>query len=973
MKTWTKFWLFMPFILMYLSIAGIASAANPTIYTSIPNKDYGRAGQGDSHGNVVINNTYQPKYIQYFRVFVPPGAVLITLEILEWNGQSVIAHHETPPTSAFGQIAPSSSYTLSSLEAADQYYPGQLNNGRLAILSDGFAAPYLSAARGGWLYVKVDQKINLETTYYNAVSFTVNADAYNNWYDHSGSNPDGSINWATDVEGVTEYLEPNARPGKPEVTPANNTVWTSGTTQTITATSSKATNIYGTFTSSGDVNNPPADPRIPSPTDFDISGSGTSLSADLAGTTDGIVMYKYRFISANSSGLSDESGVYSYSIDLRPVTRVVSVAPTTRDVAKDAGTTSFSVSNTGTGIMPWTAAVISGSSWLSITSGASGSNSGTITCSYSANTAISSRMATIRITANGAMGSPVDVTVTQAKNTQPVLSVSPGSRDVAKDAGTTSFNVSNSGTGTMPWTAAVRSGDSWLSITSGASGSNSGTITCNYSTNASASSRTATISITAGSATGSPVDVTVTQAPTTTPSPKRPIPDTGQTKCYDSSGSEITCPSPGQALYGQDANYTINPMSYTKLDDSGNVLPDSAPSWVMVKDNVTGLIWEMKTNMDGIKNYNDPHDADNTYTWYDPTEPYPGIPGDGTDTKDFIDALNNAHFGGYSDWRLPSIKELAYIVNYNIPKPGPTIDITYFPNTQASYYWSATTYAYYPEIAWHESFYNGNIDDSGYKINTGYVRAVRGEQSQSVYVNNGNGTVTDTSTGLMWQQNTSDNKMTWEQALSYCENLSLAGYTDWRLPSKKELQNLVDYNRYAPAIDTTYFPNTFQSSYWSATTSNQNTNDSWEVYFYTGDDTENNKTDSFYVRTVRGGQAICTPDIKVNGQDGQITVSSGTSVSIAVSLASGDQNAMLADWWLVASTPLGFYSFTFSGWHPETTPLVQYPLFDLSPLNIFEGSLPAGDYEFYFGVDTSPNGLLDLPLYYDFVQVRVVN
>ncbi|MBW2709452.1 MAG: hypothetical protein JRD04_09275 [Deltaproteobacteria bacterium] len=87
--------------------------------------------------------------------------------------------------------------------------------------------------------------------------------------------------------------------------------------------------------------------------------------------------------------------------------------------------------------------------------------------------------------------------------------------------------------------------------------------------------------------------------------PAAPVPDTGQTTCYDEGGNVITCPSPGQAFYGQDANYTINPPSYTKLDG-------------MVRDNVTGLIWEVKQNKDGTKNYDNPHDADNTYTWYDP-------------------------------------------------------------------------------------------------------------------------------------------------------------------------------------------------------------------------------------------------------------------------------------------------------------------------------------------------------------------
>ena len=81
-----------------------------------------------------------------------------------------------------------------------------------------------------------------------------------------------------------------------------------------------------------------------------------------------------------------------------------------------------------------------------------------------------------------------------------------------------------------------------------------------------------------------------------------PVPDTGQTLCY-AAGNIITCPSPGQDYYGQDASYTINPMSYTKLDSSGNALPDSATSWSMVKDNVTGLTWEVKTNWDGVQNY----------------------------------------------------------------------------------------------------------------------------------------------------------------------------------------------------------------------------------------------------------------------------------------------------------------------------------------------------------------------------------
>ena len=73
------------------------------------------------------------------------------------------------------------------------------------------------------------------------------------------------------------------------------------------------------------------------------------------------------------------------------------------------------------------------------------------------------------------------------------------------------------------------------------------------------------------------------------------IPDSGQTKCFDAVGNEINpCPSPSEDFYGQDGNYSINTQSYTKLDSHGNDLPESATEWVMVRDNVTGLIWEDK-------------------------------------------------------------------------------------------------------------------------------------------------------------------------------------------------------------------------------------------------------------------------------------------------------------------------------------------------------------------------------------------
>ena len=157
------------------------------------------------------------------------------------------------------------------------------------------------------------------------------------------------------------------------------------------------------------------------------------------------------------------------------------------------------------------------------------------------------------------------------------------------------------------------------------------------------------------------------------------VPDTGQTKCYDNE-KEIPCPNPGEDFYGQDANYTINPQSFTKLDSNGNDLPDSATEWTMVRDNVTGLIWEVKTDDGSI------HDKDNTYTWYDSNSETnggdAGTPGDGTDTEDFIKALNDNKFGEISDWRLPIIEELTGILLYSRIKP--TINNKYFSESLAN-------------------------------------------------------------------------------------------------------------------------------------------------------------------------------------------------------------------------------------------------------------------------------------------------
>lgn len=162
-------------------------------------------------------------------------------------------------------------------------------------------------------------------------------------------------------------------------------------------------------------------------------------------------------------------------------------------------------------------------------------------------------------------------------------------------------------------------------------------------------------------------------------------------------------------------------ISYTELASGGDYC---------IRDNVTGLIWEQKTE-DGLQ------DKDNTYTWYN-TDPATngGVAGyenkDSTictgsvcNTQDFIAKLNAKNYCGYSDWRLPTKHELESIVDYGGKQP--TIH-SVFLGQKSSVYWSSSSYANDNNNAWSVNFYGG-YDNYGFysKNDVNYVRAVRSD------------------------------------------------------------------------------------------------------------------------------------------------------------------------------------------------------------------------------------------------------
>jgi hypothetical protein len=217
-----------------------------------------------------------------------------------------------------------------------------------------------------------------------------------------------------------------------------------------------------------------------------------------------------------------------------------------------------------------------------------------------------------------------------------------------------------------------------------------------------------------------------------------PLNDTGIVTCGDASNNELPCPVadyPGQdAEYGRDVTHNDPSdghagFSFTKLDANGNDLPASATDWFCVRDNVTGLIWEVKADDGGLR------DQAWTYTWYNPDPTtnggFEGYPNGGTcagsacDTQGYVAAVNAQGLCGASDWRLPAREELHSIVSYD--RADPAIDTDYFPNTPSTWFWSASPNANYSDDAWHVHFNLGG-DGHSTKDDDRAVRLVRGGQ-----------------------------------------------------------------------------------------------------------------------------------------------------------------------------------------------------------------------------------------------------
>ena len=388
---------------------------------------------------------------------------------------------------------------------------------------------------------------------------------------------------------------------------------------------------------------------------------------------------------------------------------------------------------------------------------------------------------------------------------------------------------------------------------------------------------------------------------------------------------------------GRDADASLNDDSdgnaafvFTKLDISGNVLEASATDWSCVLDHTTGLIWEVKTT-DGTW-----RDVSKGFTWYNPNhgQDYDKdgntITFDGTessqDTQDFITYLNSdssvnngSGLCGRSNWRLPTVHEIQGLADYDviptlryddvgtlIAYEPPAIDTNYFPYALTSpyqWYWTShlnvdpdvnpsldedylesSTSNYY---AWsygsaESRTRSGTGSTVGYTGNYRFVRLVSSstavashfsDYSDNRYTDNGDGTISDHQTGLMWMKcsyaQTYDGDDSdqdgiicegspavgnWQQAFAWAADSnanSTYGYSDWRLPNIKELGSIVDFGSAKPAINQNIFPNTASGPYWSSTPFQANDAQAIFIGFQAGDYGPSDRISNLYLRLVR--------------------------------------------------------------------------------------------------------------------------
>ena len=191
-------------------------------------------------------------------------------------------------------------------------------------------------------------------------------------------------------------------------------------------------------------------------------------------------------------------------------------------------------------------------------------------------------------------------------------------------------------------------------------------------------------------------------------------------------------------------------------------------------------------------------------------------------------------YAGYGDWRLPTRIELVSLLD--LSRTNPALALAAFPSAPGEWYWTASADRADPSRGWYVYFYFGypDVDDRAVENRVRCVRSVGLLAPAPNHYEIQRDWVRDFSTGLLWQRAPSEQSFSFAQATEYCARLVVGEESEFRVPTMKELQTLVDERHQGPAIDVAAFPNTPNERFWSSSAWSGSANLAWYVRFDSG-------------------------------------------------------------------------------------------------------------------------------------------